>query len=454
MTTSNTKGFKIPPIIWIILGVILILSIPRIMSFIKFPDTIFVEDNNDNNDIGILGTITETKQQAVEAYSRGDFLAAQNYFQLSLAQQRNDPESLIYLNNSRAKESVNLLKLAVVVPIGSNLNIAQEILRGVAQAQNEINDKGGINGQFLHITIINDNNDPKVAKKVAKKLVKNSDIMGVIGHNASTVSQEVAPIYQKSGLVMITPTSSAKGIPDVGNYIFRTLPNTNAMAQTLANYALENSQKFAICYDSTSLFSRSFKNTFSTIILQNQGQLSPTVCDFSAVNFNGDKEIREALNNGADTMVIIPHIDGIEKANLLAVKNRGRLNFLGTSVLNTIKTLEVGESMEGLSIVVPWSAKNPLNQLFATSARQLWGGNVNWRTASAYDATNTFIEGLRQGQTRDTLQQAIENPQFSTNTINGIVKFLPNGDRSVKGIIVQVQPSKHQTGYDFIPIEP
>ena len=173
---------------------------------------------------------------------------------------------LIDLNNSRAKESGNLLKVAVVVSIGSHLNIAQDILRGVAQAQNEINDKGGINGQFLHITILNDNNETERAKEIATKLVKDSTIIGVIGHNASTVSQEVAPIYQKSGLVMITPTSSAKGIPDVGNYIFRTLPNTNAMAETLAKYALENSKKFAICYDSQSLFSRSLKNTFRTII--------------------------------------------------------------------------------------------------------------------------------------------------------------------------------------------
>ena len=63
MTTTKTKGLKIPPIIWIILGVIFLLNIPRIISVINFPDTIFVEDNNDNkNNIDILGTITENKK--------------------------------------------------------------------------------------------------------------------------------------------------------------------------------------------------------------------------------------------------------------------------------------------------------------------------------------------------------------------------------------------------------
>ncbi|MEL4894386.1 ABC transporter substrate-binding protein [Crocosphaera sp. Alani8] len=450
--TRTNSRFKIPPIVWIVLAIGLVFGIPKLIPLImpKETDPRFSEGNN----LHILGTSNEYKRQGIEAYSKKDFKSAQQHFQSSLHQQRNDPESLIYLNNSRAKDNQRFLQLAVVVPIGSNSNIAQEILRGVAQAQNEINNKGGINGQFLHITIVNDNNDPEIAQEVAHKLVDNSDIMAVIGHNASTVSQAVAPIYQESGLVMITPTSSAEGIPDVGNYIFRTLPNTNLMAETLANYALKNGKKSAICYDSNSLASRSFKETFSTVFMQNKGRLSTSVCDLSAPNFDGDQEISEAVNNGADTMLVIPHIDRLEQAHILAESNQGKLKLLGDITLNTMKTLQAGESMKGLSIVVPWSAKNPATQTFATSARQVWGGDVNWRTASAYDATNTLIEGLRQGETRETLQKALERSQFRAKTINGEVKFLPNGDRSGKGIILEVKPSqKHETGYNFMPLK-
>ncbi|HBY75884.1 MAG TPA: ABC transporter substrate-binding protein, partial [Cyanobacteria bacterium UBA11148] len=51
-------------------------------------------------------------------------------------------------------------KIAVSVPMESNLNKAQEILRGVAQAQNEVNRNGGINGMLLKVAIANDENDP------------------------------------------------------------------------------------------------------------------------------------------------------------------------------------------------------------------------------------------------------------------------------------------------------
>jgi branched-chain amino acid transport system substrate-binding protein len=53
------------------------------------------------------------------------------------------------------------------------------------------------------------------------------------------------------------------------------------------------------------------------------------------------------------------------------------------------------------------------------------------------------------------LQKAIKSPQFMAKSINGEVKFLANGDRAGKALILQVKPSpSHATGYDFVPIAP
>jgi branched-chain amino acid transport system substrate-binding protein len=54
---------------------------------------------------------------------------------------------LIYLNNAIVNLNPNRppRRIAVSVPIGSNVNVASEMLRGIAQAQNEINNKDGAN---------------------------------------------------------------------------------------------------------------------------------------------------------------------------------------------------------------------------------------------------------------------------------------------------------------------
>ena len=129
--------------------------------------------------------------------------------------QPNDPESLIYLNNAkvlaeRQRTDADIYTIAVPVPIDTNVGAAQEILRGVAQAQKEINTSGtdgeiGIDGQLLRVIIANDNDDPELARQVAQQLADNPEVEGVVGHYASDTTMAANKIYQAEKLVSISP---------------------------------------------------------------------------------------------------------------------------------------------------------------------------------------------------------------------------------------------------------
>lgn len=399
----------------------------------------------------VPGANNEAKQFAAKAIADGNNSEAIKLLSDYLQKNPNDPEAWIYRNNLEAL-SHNPLKIAVVVPIGSNLNIAQEMLRGAAQAQTEINKKGGINGgQYLQIAIADDSNDPVIAPKIAQALVDNPEILAIVGHNASNASLPAAKIYQAGKLVMVNPTSFANGIPDVGDYIFRVVPNIRFTAQSLVSNVIKTHKKTAICYDSQAPDGVSFQQEFVAELLKQGGQLAPIVCDLSDSSFKPQAKILEAIQGGAGNLLILPHIDRLQNAYDLAEKNNGRLKLYGNSTLATIKTLENGKSTQGLTIAVPWSPKNPANSVFAQNARQFWGGDVSWRTAGDYDAVFTVATGLGLGQTRSTLQNSLQKPGFIAATPNGEVKFLPNGDRIGQATIVQVKPSQsHQTGYDFV----
>lgn len=364
----------------------------------------------------------------------------------------NDPEALIYLNNLRALDH-NPLQIAVVAPVGSSLNIAQEILRGAAQAQEEINKSGGINGRFLHITIINDSNNTALAPQFAAALVKRNEILGVVGHNASSATLSAAPTYQAGGLVLVNPTSNANGITNVGDHIFRVIPNINTSAQSLVQQVKKENDKVAVCYDSQAPDGVSFYQEFTTNLLATGGQLAPTVCDLSDPAFNSQTKIAEIVAGGAEGLLILPHIDRLNKAYELGTANQGKLKLYGNSPLFTIKTLEQGPTMEGLTVAIPWSSKSATNAPFAQAARKFWGGDVSWRTAGAYDAVYAVANGLEIAASREGLQKALSEPDFVSATINGEVKFLPNGDRAGQATIVRIKSSKgHVTGYDFLPV--
>ncbi len=407
------------------------------------------------NTLLISADVTSEKQAGIQAFSQGNFALAVNQFKASLQNRKNDPETLIYLNNAQIGNKP-AYKIAVSVPIGSNLNVAQEILRGVAQAQDQINQNSGINGTPLLVEIANDENNPEIAKEIATTLVKDLNVLAVIGHNASDASLATAPIYQQGQLVAITPTSSAQNLTEIGNYIFRAVPNNRLVAETLTRQIVQSDRKtkIAVCFDGKASEKVAFRDLFVSTLQAKGGQVVDTVCDFSDPNFNPNAVISAAVANGAEGILLNPHIDRFDPAIALIKANQGRLQLYSTSTLYTFKTLQQGQAdVNGMILSVPWHPDSNRDRTFVTNAQNYWGGTVNWRTAMAYDATQAIIKGLQHSNNRESLQKALQNPQLNAQGAGDIVQFSDSRERLLgNSTLVQVQPSS--SGFEFGFIQP
>jgi branched-chain amino acid transport system substrate-binding protein len=409
----------------------------------------------------IKSNTTANQQAGVEAFVKKDFQEAAKQFQRSRELNSNDPEALIYLNNAKIRNA-QAYKIVVSVPIGTNLNVAREILRGVAQAQDEINNRqGGIKEKLLKVEIANDDNNPDIAQQLAGKFVGDSNIIAVVGHNASNASIPAAPIYNQGGLVMVSPTSFAQELSKTGKYTFRTVPSINILANTLAENTIKKLHKnqIAFCIDSRSKDNQSYKEEYENAASKYGGKLIPLTCDISDPNLNPDKIIKQAIDNGADSLMLAAYIDSIKEAVKIAeanLKKEKKLQIFASPTLYTRETLEAGRSeINGMILIAPWVPDS--NPQFSEKANQYWGGDVTWRTAMAYDATLAIAEGLKQSDgTREGLQKALSNPSFEVkNGATGTVKFLTSGDRIGTGVLVQIRPgNKSGTGYDFVPLKP
>jgi branched-chain amino acid transport system substrate-binding protein len=397
------------------------------------------------------------KQEGVKLFKAGKYPEAIAKFNNSLTLNRNDPETWIYLNNAKATLMPNPLKVAVAVPIGGNVNVAKEILRGVAQYQHEINHGSRIQGRGLQVVIVNDDNNSDVGKQLATQLVKDPSILAVIGHQSSDVSGAVAPIYQASRLVMVSPTSTARSFNSIGNYIFRTTPSSRAVAGALTQYIVKDMriQKVAICADSKSLASQSFRDDFIAGLYELGGQITRTACDFSAADFNPNDIPSEAIRDGANAILLAP---GVEKLNLaleVIQANRGKIPLIGGQSLYTFETLQKGlVDAKGMTLAVPWDPSEAKGSDYAKVAQNLWGGPGSWRTAMAYDATKVIATGLQSGQDRKHLQEVLSEGTFNVKGVTGNVAFLPTGDRNKPGTLMKILPGrKSGTGYDFVSLK-
>ncbi len=395
------------------------------------------------------------KKAGIAAFKEGNYSEAIAQFKTALQLQPNDPETRIYLNNAEAANN-NPLKIAVVVPIGGNLNIAKEILRGVAQVQEKVKKGGGINGQGLQVAIVNDNNNPETAAEVAQKLVKDNRILAVVGHNSSDATLGAGPVYQKGQLVMISPTSDAKKISTLGDYIFRTVPSIRFQADQLSRYLINTAKKsnVAICFDSSAEYSLSLKEEFTSAIFADGGKVIEINCDL-ANEINALDKVSQAFDQGADSLLLIPTVNNIGSAISVAQANKNRLLLLGSSGLYTFETLKEGQkTVEGMVLAVPWHPQAVGGNGFITQARQLWGGDVNWRTAAAYDATIAIVAALEEGNLdRQSIQKSLANANFSVQGAAETVQFLPSGDRNGGSILITIVPgNKSRTGFDFVPL--
>ena len=404
-------------------------------------------------------TATPDKQAGVRAIVAKDFKTAANKLQAALKVDRNDPESLIYLNNARLS-SVQSLKIAAVVPIGDNPSAAAEILRGIAQAQDEAIQAG----VHLKVVIADDGNDENRAKAIAQSLIKDINILAVVGHGSSKTSIAVAPIYSESQMVAIAPTSTSIELATVPrrtdgvNYFFRTIPSDQFTGTALARYMLNSMKKStaAVFYNSKSSYSKSLQTAFSTTLVLEGGKVVKQV-DLSEPNATAHLDGIEA-----DVLVLLPDSDTINSALEVARNNQKRLPMIGGDALyNTDLLKQSGADLNGTVISVPWHFADTKNKNFVELSKNLWGIDVNWRTAMSYDAVQVLRLGRSIGKIapnsglagRVMLAKTLAGSDFKVSGATGEIRFLSSGDRNSNIVFLQFVPdSQSASGYDFAPV--
>ena len=369
-----------------------------------------------------------------EYFKKGDYENADKFFYLAKEANRNDPIPQIYLNNTKARLASQAgkgkaLKLAVVAGIDFYKFTAEEIFRGVADAQDEFNKSGGKNGRLLEIVIANDGNEPQISKKLAEKLVSESDILGIIGHHSSESSQVAIPIYSsqvaiplynQERLAIVSPSSSSSKLKD--DVFFRVIQTTTEAAKLYAKYIKNtlHSDSIAIFYDQKSVYSQSLQEDFIKAFDDLGGKVdinNTSVFDREQTSPTDiDAEINNIISNQIKTVFLIPGVKTSSVLRAFARASQEKTKKLNIENLNIIfpmsvfeqPTLDIGgDAVEGASLSTPCVNKT---SLYMKGAIKRWQQkNIYWRTMTGYDATQAFIEAINKSSNEPTRSKILKN---------------------------------------------
>lgn len=349
-----------------------------------------------------------------------------------------DPELLIFANNAKLKtpsySNLPFNKIAVIVPTNVGTSAANAVgkyfLWGVAQAQDEaIYKKLG-----LHIQIVNDGNDENQSKKVAQELMNDSSIVGVVGHYLSTTTCASLPIYNEK-LAIVSPASRAfnlrqkcskNGNKNANKNFFRTAASSQVEAISLVNHLLSKFKqnkliKIVAFYNSLDPYSNTVFEQFKTHLENTRGKVIPVdIKDRVLAAYEYQKNIKEAE---ATAIAVFP--DGQKQENLkLAVAiikeyGNNKLILAGNTLYFQEQLSNMAEKFTpgNVVIAVDWHSGMPGAEKFAQDERNYWHGDINFRTALAYEATQVFIEALTNIPSSNT-----DGSKINTSQLRSMVK--------------------------------
>jgi ABC-type branched-subunit amino acid transport system substrate-binding protein len=395
------------------------------------------------------------RDKGIQAFKKGNYQEAIKLFKEAVNANRYDPEVLIYYNNSLARQKGSPLTLAVVVPVDKSTITTQEVLRGVAQAQDKLNQNKGLNGRLLEIVIANDSNTEK-AKEVAQELIKDSSILGVIGHISSDATNMALPEYEKAELAVISPTST--GILLNNPVFFRAVSSDESAGKKLAEYTYKSLKlkKAVIFANPTNSYSNSIREIFTNQFEKLGGEVvHKPLIDVTTPTFDAEKEVAKSVyGDKAEAALLFPDTQSTEIAlnvakeitkinETLRTQNppRRELKMLGGDNLYQGEILTIGgKNVEGLIIAVPWFRETSQAQFFAKKSDKQWGGAISWRTATSFDATQALIKALSNNPSRSTVLEGLANVSLSPNETSGYpLQFTPERERDGQSILLQIK---------------
>jgi eukaryotic-like serine/threonine-protein kinase len=441
--------------------------------------------------------VPQEKEQGITAWRNQNYKEAIAQFQKARDKDISDPETLIYLNNAQlALQETEPYTIAVVAPLSPRPELSKEVLRGVAQAQHNLNlTNRKINGKGLRVLIADDANIAKNAKDVAKQLIRRNTVIGIVGHYASemTLAPLKAHLYQRASLPLVSYGSTSTDLSGYGfaedRVFYRTVPTAVLPAIALASYLKSQAthEKVAVFYNPNSPFSRSLYDFFKVSLEGLQGQVLNPPSPEEHFNlcqepFDTTRYLRNIQAQQATAIAIFPDgrvCDSSYPNAMNIVRSRNKSLPIVGSWLFVSDTLKESQNiqpqqLENFIVAAPWNRFAPL---YAQSpflketqgADTLWNRTADFSddrvsgiTAMAYDASQVFIQALKNlpnakqaNPSRKDIQHILTAPSFKATGATGLISF-QGGDRKENlNVLLRVIPSRNcnSYGYSFFPLK-
>lgn len=293
------------------------------------------------------------------------------------------------------------VRLGLIGPMtGDYANYGTSTRDGAQIAVDEINEAGGVNGYTFVLDTQDSQGDPDSAVSAYGKLM-DSGMNVSLGCVLSGEAQSVITAAVEDGILIVTPTSSAKACIEGNPNAFRVCFNDPAQGTASADYIADNNlgTKIAVFYQSDIDYSAGLYETFAAEAAAKGLEIVEEQTFTAGSNTDFSTQINAIRDSGCE-LVFLP-IYAAEAATFLT-QAAGKLDgvtYFGCDGLDGIQTKISDTSLiEGLMMLTPFAAdaEDAATQSFVEKYVPVHGTEPDQFAADGYDAVYIVKAAMEQ----------------------------------------------------------
>jgi branched-chain amino acid transport system substrate-binding protein len=363
------------------------------------------------------------------------------------------------------------VRIGIAVAQTSNVALlGQEQVIGAQIAEDYFNERGGINGRPIELVFQDTAGDEAGAINAFQAVIA-AGVVGIVGPTLSQQAFASDPIANEAGVPVIAPSNTARGIPEIGEYIARVSAPVAVVAPNAVKAALNinpDIQNVAVFYAQNDAFATSESGTFQQTVVDLGLNLIDPVQTFQTTDTDFSSQIATALASNPQLVIV----SGLAADGGNLVKQLREFGYTGLIVggngLNTANVFPVCQAQcDGIIIAQAYSyaADTEINNEFRAIYKEAQGKEPPQFSAQAFAGVQVFVEALialdnevglenlELAELRTALNEKFLSLSYDTPL--GTISFTPEGEIvQAQFYVAQIEMNEDgQTGsFVFIPI--
>ena len=331
---------------------------------------------------------------------------------------------------------------------GAEATFGISATNGLNLAVEEVNNQGGVLGKKIKLITYDDQGKPSEAATVVQRLIKQDNVVAVVGEVASSRSISGGQICQSNKIPMVSPASTNPEITAIGDYVFRVCFIDPFQATVMSKFATNTLKlkRVAVLKDVKNAYSTGLADFFVREFTSMGGEIIE-VQSYSS----GDKDFKAQL-----TAIKSKNPEGIfipgyyTDVGLIAIQAREigiTQPLFGGDGWESEKLTEgkAKDALEGsfFSTHVSTDNPDPMVQGFITKYKEKYGKMPDAMSFLAYDAGMILFEAIKRAGSVEA--DKIKNELAKTKDFKGVTGTITINEQrnAVKpAVVLQIKGGK------------